>query len=189
MSRKEDLFALQKGIKKRGNPLGVTLLHFLQLDWPDSDVVITRMSDFLASSGLEPEEIEFITCSIIECSLKAYGETLFSAERNKKNQDPYRVAIFIDQLIVELTQHLAEGIGAESQLTASIDEEGENVTWGQSQTLTAEDKLKLRVFMYQVFVKDELKQALRRSDYEQTLLDGAFHSEHTDIGSNDSCAR
>lgn len=187
MNKKQGIHALQVGIRKRGNPLGVTLLHFLQLDWPDSDVVITRMSDFIASSGIPSSEVSSLVCSITEQSLKAYGETLFSVSRSKKNHDPFRVAAFIDHLITEVTQLLCDGIG--KGLTAAIDQESGEAKWHCNRQLTDTDKDQLRVFMYHLFVKDELKLALRRSNYEQTLLAGAFDSVYSDFGRDDSCSR
>lgn len=188
MSRKTELQKLQKSIKNKGNPFGVTLLHFLQLDWPDSDVVISRMKAFLQTSGIHEDEILHLTLTITESSLKAYGATLFSVSRSKKNLDPFRVAVFVDRILYALTEQLESGIGVKRELTAVIDTESGLPVWCATKLLSSDERDHLRTFMYQNFVKDELKQALRRSDYEQAILDGAFDFVHTDSSCDATCA-
>lgn len=187
-STRSEILALQKGIKSNGNPFGVTLLHFLQLDWPDSNFIITHAGQFMASSGLEIKEARQLTRLIIENALKTYGETLFSADRRQKNEDPYRIAVFVNSVIYQTIKLLEQGVGEGSKKTAKVTDDGANVTWGQSQTITDSEKLALRAYLYDLFVKEELKQALRRSEYEQTLLDDAFNIGDSGARSNASCA-
>lgn len=187
-STRSEILALQKGIKSNGNAFGVTLLHFLQLDWPDSDFIITRTGEFMASSGIEAKESRQLTRLIIENALKNYGETLFSVDRRQKNQDPFRIAVFVDSVICQTINLLEQGVGEGSKKTAKVTDEGTSVTWEQLQAITDSEKLTLRAYLYDLFVKEELKQALRRSEYEQTLLDDAFNLGDSGARSNASCA-
>ncbi|MGL5490203.1 MAG: hypothetical protein ACRDC6_28670 [Shewanella sp.] len=101
---------VMNALKSRGRK-NAHILSILQLDWPASESIIHRLSDYISDSIKANEEP--VIYPIIEEALLRYSQLVFHAQKYKY-EDPARISAFLDTLITETCKALEVQIAANS---------------------------------------------------------------------------
>lgn len=163
-------------LKSRGRK-NAHILSILQLDWPASESIIQRLSDYISDSIKANEEP--VIYPIIEEALLRYSQLVFHAHRYKY-EDPARISAFLDTLITETCKALEVQIAAKSGGEAwSVDSGTAFSMWWTSHPgdlsitpHTHEDEPSLRGLLYDLLICESVKNVLRRTEYEQAVVSG-----------------
>lgn len=167
---------VMNALKSRGRK-NAHILSILQLDWPASESIIHRLSDYISDSIKANEEP--VIYPIIEEALLRYSQLVFHAQKYKY-EDPARISAFLDTLITETCKALEVQIAANSGGGAwSVDSGTSFSAWCTDHpgdlSITPhahEDESSLRGLLYDLLICESVKNVLRRTDYEQAVVSG-----------------
>jgi hypothetical protein len=169
---KDDIFPL---IRSRGRKYA-SLVDLLFFDWPGAKKVVNNLYAYI-SENIEKNK-EPVILSIVDTALDSYHDSVYRKD-GKKLDDPMRLAIFVETLIVQTCKELDICIVDEQGEHWSVDNETPFVTWLAEHPgeLTVrghqhEDETLLREILYRLVASESVKNVFRRAGYEEAVLAG-----------------
>lgn len=169
---------VMNALRSRGRK-NAHILSILQLDWPASELIIQKLSDYISDSIKANQEP--VIYPIIEEALFRYSQLVFHAQRYKY-EDPARLSAFLDSLITETCKALEVQIAAKNGGDVWSVESGTSFSeWSTNHpgdlSITPhvhEDEPSLRGLLYELLICESVKNVLRRTDYEQAVVSGCL---------------
>lgn len=130
------------------------VLALLRFDWPMAKEVLDKLVAFLRAFSRHDSDAK--AQQIVERALSVYRQTVFH-ENLEKHPDPVRISRFIDSIITET----CDVVQSEQGEAFASDPQ----TWKEKTTA-------LRFSLYELLTSDRMKNVLRESKHEETILAG-----------------
>ena len=131
-------------------------LALLRIDWPMARQVLDKLGAFLRIfRGLHSDDL---ARQIVERALSVYRDSVYP-ETMTKHHDPVRISRFIDSIITE---------------TCSAMQEDDTMATEESARLLQDSANCLRRSLYELLTSEQIKNVLRESNHEKTILAGGM---------------
>lgn len=168
---------------RRRDRANASTLSLLLFDWPMANAVINKVHDF-CEAALACEERKLLVYPIIEVALIDY-QKVTTHGKNKKYNDTLRLSVFMETIITETCKALdvaiIDGKGRIWDLEYAPLSQWLSDYSGRlclSQSKYDESAIELRKALYQLVASDDVKNVLRRSEYEKAVVDGNIRIGH-----------
>lgn len=153
-----------------------SLVDLLSFDWPDAKKIMNNLYSHISDNVHKNNKP--VIYDIIDVALDRYHDAVFQ-KNGKKLDDPKRIAIFIETLIVETCRELELAIVDEKGDEWTVDSGQPFVAWRDAHPgdlevygRTHPDEDVLRKMLYTLVTSESIKRVLKRAGYEEAVLAG-----------------